>query len=61
MALLMSVKRVLSALLKKYLEEIEADEGEGVSSDVTGKWRKTALGLTKDAMGLCEVGVVMLS
>jgi hypothetical protein len=32
------------------LEDIEADEEDGVSSDVTGKWKKTALDLTKDAM-----------
>jgi hypothetical protein len=50
MADLMRVKGVLSAQLRKYLEDIEADEGEGVSSDITGKWKRTALGLTKDAM-----------
>jgi hypothetical protein len=49
MAVLMRVKWVLSAQLKKYLEDIETDEGEGISSDVTGKWKRIALGLTKDA------------
>jgi hypothetical protein len=44
------VKGALSAQLKTYLEDIEADEGEGISSDVTGKWKKAALDLTKDAM-----------
>jgi hypothetical protein len=51
MANLMRVKGALSAQLKKYLEDIEADEEDGVSSYVTGKWKKTALDLTKDAMG----------
>ncbi len=37
MADLMRVKGVLSAQLKKYLEDIEADKGEGISSDITGK------------------------
>jgi hypothetical protein len=32
------------------LGDIEADEGEGLSSDTTEKWRKAALDLTKDAM-----------
>ncbi len=50
MANLMRVKGALSAQLKKYLEDIKADEEDGVSSDVTGKWKKTALDLTKDAM-----------
>jgi hypothetical protein len=50
MANLMRVKEALSAQLKKYLEDIEADEEGGVSSDVTGKWKKAALDLTKDAM-----------
>jgi hypothetical protein len=50
MANLMRVKEALSAQLKKYLEDIEADVEGGVSSDVTGKWKKAALDLTKDAM-----------
>jgi hypothetical protein len=50
MADLMRVKGALSGQLKKYLEDIEADEEDGVSSDVAGKWKKTALDLTKDAM-----------
>jgi hypothetical protein len=50
MADLMRVKRTLPAQLGKYLEDIKVDEGEGISSDVTGKWRDTALGLTKSAM-----------
>jgi hypothetical protein len=50
MADLMRVKGALPAQLKKYLEDIEADEEGRVSSDVTGKWKKTALDLTKDAM-----------
>jgi hypothetical protein len=50
MADLTRVKGVLSAQLRKYLEDIEADEGDGISSDATGKWREAALGLTKDAM-----------
>jgi hypothetical protein len=37
MADLMRVKRALPAQLKKYLEDIEADEEGGVSSDVIGK------------------------
>jgi hypothetical protein len=36
MADLMRVKRTLPAQLGKYLEDIIADEGEGISSDVTG-------------------------
>jgi hypothetical protein len=36
MAGLMRVKRTLPAQLGKYLEDIIADEGEGISSDVTG-------------------------
>jgi hypothetical protein len=40
----------VSAQLKTYLEDVEADEGEGISSDVTGKWKKAALDLMKDAM-----------
>jgi hypothetical protein len=50
MASLMRVKAALSAQLKKYLEDIEADKEDGVSSDITGKWKKAALDLTKDAM-----------
>jgi hypothetical protein len=50
MADLMRVKRDLPAQLGKYLIDIEADEGEGVSSDATEKWKKAALSLTKDAM-----------
>jgi hypothetical protein len=50
MADLMGVKGVLPAQLKKYLEDIEADEEGGVSSNVTRKWKKTALDLTKDVM-----------
>jgi hypothetical protein len=50
MADLMRVKRTLSAQLEKYLEDIKADEEEGISSDATEKWRKAALGLMKDAM-----------
>jgi hypothetical protein len=50
MADLMRAKRALPAQLEKYLEDIKADEGEGMSSDVTGKWRKAALDLTKDAV-----------
>jgi hypothetical protein len=50
MADLMRVKRTLPARLGKYLEDMKADEGEGISSDVTEKWRDMALGFTKDAM-----------
>ncbi len=50
MADLMRVKRTLSAQLEKCLEDIKADEGVGISSDATEKWRKATLGLTKDAM-----------
>jgi hypothetical protein len=50
MASLMRVKGALSAQLKKYLDHIEADKEDRVSSDVTGKWKKVALDLTKDAM-----------
>jgi hypothetical protein len=50
MANLMRVKGALSAQLKKYLEDIEADKEGGVSSDITGKWKKAALDLTKDTM-----------
>jgi hypothetical protein len=50
MAHLMRVIEVLSAQLKKYLENIEADKEGRVSSNVTGKWKKAALDLTKDAM-----------
>jgi CRISPR/Cas system CSM-associated protein Csm2 small subunit len=50
MADLTRVKGVLPTQLRKYLEDIEADEGDGISSDATGKWKETALGLTKDAM-----------
>jgi hypothetical protein len=50
MANLMRVKEALSAQLKKYLEDIEADEEGGVSSDVPRKWKKAALDLTKDTM-----------
>jgi hypothetical protein len=60
MANLMRVKGALSAQIKKYLEDIEAVEEGGVSSDVTGKWKKTALDLTKDAMEyLNGIGRVM--
>jgi hypothetical protein len=50
MVSLMTVKVALSAQLKKYLDDIETDNEDGVSSDVTGKWKKAALDLTKDAM-----------
>jgi hypothetical protein len=50
MASLMRVKGALTAQLKKYLDGIEADKEGGVSSDITGKWKKAALDLTKDAM-----------
>jgi hypothetical protein len=50
MAGLMRVKAALSAQLKKYLDDIETDKEDGVSSDVTGKWKRVALDLTKDAM-----------
>jgi hypothetical protein len=50
MASLMRVKGALYAQLKKYLDNIEADKEDGVSSDVAGKWKKAALDLTKDAM-----------
>ncbi len=48
MANLIRVKGALSAQLKKYLEDIEADKEGGVSSNVTGKWKKAALDLTKE-------------
>jgi hypothetical protein len=50
MASLMRIKAALSAQLKKYLEDMEADKEGGVSSDVTGKWKKAALDLMKNAM-----------
>jgi hypothetical protein len=50
MASLMRIKAALLAQLKKYLEDMEADKEGGVSSDVTGKWKKAALDLTKNAM-----------
>jgi hypothetical protein len=50
MADLMRVKEDLPAQLRKYLGDIEADQGEGQSSDTTEKWRKAALYLMKDAM-----------
>ncbi len=50
MASLMRVKAALSAQLKKYLDDIEADKEDRVSSDVTGKWKKAAQDLTKNAM-----------
>jgi hypothetical protein len=50
MASLMRVKMALTAQLKKYLDNIEADKEDGVSSDVTGKWKKAALDLTKVAI-----------
>jgi hypothetical protein len=50
MADLMRVKEDLPTQLRKYLGDIEADEGEGLSSNTTEKWRKAALDLTKDAM-----------
>ncbi len=37
MVSLMRVKAALSAQLKKYLDDIETDKEDGVSSDVTGK------------------------
>ncbi len=46
----MRVKEDLPAQLRKYLGDIEADEGEGLSSHTTEKWKKAALDLTKDAM-----------
>jgi hypothetical protein len=50
MASLMRIKAALSAQLKKYLEDMEADKEGGVSSDVTGKWKKVAMDLMKNAM-----------
>jgi hypothetical protein len=50
MAGLMRAKGTLAGQLMDYLKGIEADEEGGVSSDITGKWRKAALDLTKDAM-----------
>ncbi len=50
MASLMRVKAALSAQLKKFLDDIEANKEDGVSSDVTGKWKKAAQDLTMNAM-----------
>jgi hypothetical protein len=50
MADLMRVKQALPPLLQKYLEDLEADEREGLSSDIVEKWRQDALDLTQDAM-----------
>jgi hypothetical protein len=59
MASLMRVKEALSAQLKKYLEDVEAYKEGGVSSDVTEKWKKAAIDLTKNAMEyLCRVDKV---
>jgi hypothetical protein len=50
MADLMRVKDALPPLLLKYLEELEADEKEGLAPDMVEKWRQAALDLTEDVM-----------
>ncbi len=50
MASLMRVKEALTTQLKKYLDDIEADEEGRVSYDITGKWKKAASDLTKDTL-----------
>jgi hypothetical protein len=50
MADLMRVKQALPPLLKKYLEDLKANERGGLSPDTTEKWRQTALDLTGEAM-----------
>ncbi len=50
MADLMRVKLALPPLLQKYLEDLEADGREGLSSDTIEKWRQAALDLTEEAM-----------
>jgi hypothetical protein len=50
MADLMRVKQALPPLLQKYLEDLEADGREGLSSDTIEKWRQSALYLTEEAM-----------
>jgi hypothetical protein len=47
MGMMMRGREALTAQLEEYLKGIEADEGEGVTSDLTGKWKKAA----KDLMG----------
>jgi predicted transcriptional regulator with HTH domain len=54
MADLMRVKESLPAQLRKYLEDIKADEEEGLSSVTIQKWRMAALDLTNDAMEYLE-------
>jgi hypothetical protein len=50
MASLMGVCEALAAQLKKYLKGIETDEEDGVSSELTGKWKKAAADLTDDIL-----------
>ncbi len=50
MADLMKVKEALPPLLLKYLEDLEADEKEGLSPDVIKKRRQAALDLAEDVM-----------
>jgi hypothetical protein len=50
MADLMKVKQALPPLLLKYLEDLEADEKEGLSPDVVEKWKQAAQDLTEDVM-----------
>jgi hypothetical protein len=54
MANLMRVKEILPAQLRKYLEDIKADEEKGLSPVTTQKWRMAALDLTNDAMEYLE-------
>jgi hypothetical protein len=46
----MRAKEALTAQLKEYMRGIEADEEGGVTSDITGKWRKAATDLMEGAM-----------
>ncbi len=50
MADLMRVKNTLPSLLLKYMEDLEADEKEGLAPDIVGTWRQAALDLTEDIM-----------
>jgi hypothetical protein len=50
MADLMRVKDALPPLLLKYLQDMEADEKEGLAPSIVEKWRQAALDLKEDIM-----------
>ncbi len=47
---LMRVKQALPPLLSKYLEDLQADEKDGLSSGVVKTWKQAALDLTGDVL-----------